>query len=74
MITVGLDNQDRGLWHRGYFRPFDGVKEDGVLRTEKGGRPEFRFAGGVEGVPGKKALPMVLKGLGIETQWGRVAA
>jgi len=73
MIGVGFYNLDDPLWFCVFPWPIDGIKEDRDLRTEIGGGPEFRLTGGVVSVPGEKALSVILEGLGMETQWGRVA-
>ena len=74
VIPIGLNYLK---WASGLgtaFRPRDGVKKNVVSMTEVSGGPKLRLAGGVVGVPGEKALPVILERLGIETQWGRVAA
>ena len=38
-------------WHGSILGPIDGIKEDGQLIAEVGGRPEFGFTGRIISVP-----------------------
>ena len=51
VVGVSLDNLNDPTWHGSILGPINGIKEDGQLIAEVGGRPEFGFTGGIISVP-----------------------
>ena len=51
VVGVSFDNLNDPTWHRSILGPINGIKEDGQLIAEVGGRPEFGFTGRIVSVP-----------------------
>ena len=51
VVGVSFDNLNDPTWHGSILGPINGIKEDGQLIAEVGGRPEFGFTGGIISVP-----------------------
>jgi hypothetical protein len=51
VVGVSFDNLNDPTWHGSILGPINGIKEDGQLIAEVGGRPEFGFTGRIVSVP-----------------------
>ncbi len=54
VVGVSFDNLNDPPWHGSILGPINGIKEDGQLIAEVGGRPEFGFTGRIVSVPSRK--------------------